>query len=67
MRALCAASESKLLLDPALCNFGLRRAAGESAVLAPSPVTMPKATKNAAELGGMLEAHLRDEAVWGKL
>merc|ERR1740124_496080 len=46
----------KVLLDPALCNFGLRSAAAAAAVLAPSPVTLPKATKNAAELAHMLEA-----------
>ena len=33
----------KVLLDPALCNFGLRSAAAAAAVLAPSPVTQPVA------------------------
>ena len=52
----------KLLLDPSLCNFGLRSAAAAAAVLAPSPVTLPKAIKNEAELTHILEAHLRDGA-----
>jgi Xaa-Pro aminopeptidase len=52
----------KVLLDPSLCNFGLRSAAAAAAVLAPSPVTLPKASKNEAELAHMLEAHLRDGA-----
>ena len=49
----------KVLLDPSLCNFGLRSAAAAAAVLAPSPVTLPKASKNEAELAHMLEAHPR--------
>lgn len=58
VRALCQRG-GKVLLDPWLCNFGLRSACGDAAVLAPSPVTLAKATKNAAELAGMLEARGR--------
>ena len=52
----------RILLDPKLLNYGLRQAAGESAVLCPSPIQRPKAIKNSAELGGMREAHLTDGA-----
>ena len=56
----------KAMFDPALANYGLYLAAEGAAVLAPSPVALPKATKNDAELAGMLDAHLRDGAALAK-
>jgi len=40
----------------------LRLAAGSNALLAPSPLLIPKACKNEAELAGMMEAHMQDGA-----
>jgi Xaa-Pro aminopeptidase len=57
-----AASGAKIMLDPDKMNYGLKLAAGDAALAKPSPVTLPKAKKNAAELGGMLGAHLEDGA-----
>ncbi len=52
----------KLMLDPERINFALRSAAGAAALEAPSPLALPKALKNSAELAGMRAAHLRDGA-----
>jgi len=60
--AALAAQGKKLMLDPKSVNYALRRAAGENAVLATSPLILRKACKNDAELDGMLEAHLTDGA-----
>jgi len=57
-----AASGEKLMLDSDKVNYALRLAAGAAAVTKPSPVTMPKACKNEAELSGMREAHREDGA-----
>ena len=58
-----AASGQPVMLDASNLNYGLRIAAGDRALLRPSPITLPKACKNAAELDGMLEAHLIDGTV----
>ena len=57
-----AASGAKLMFDPDKMNYGLNLAAGDAAVRKASPVTLPKACKNDAELAGMLEAHMEDGA-----
>ena len=46
----------KLMLDPERINFALRSAAGAAALEAPSPLALPKALKNSAELAGMRAA-----------
>lgn len=51
-----------IMLDPKTVNYGLRLAAGDRAVLTSSPITLPKAMKNDAEIAGMQEAHLADGA-----
>lgn len=61
VRALVQAG-GRVMLDPAKVNFALRVAAGEAALEQPSPLSMPKAMKNDAELAGMLSAHLKDGA-----
>jgi len=55
-----------MMLDPERVNYGLRLAAGDRALLAPSPITLPKAIKNDAEIAGMMEAHLVDGAAVAK-
>lgn len=50
----------RIWLDPNTTSMALRAAAGESAHLEQSPIVLAKAQKNAAELEGMREAHLRD-------
>jgi len=60
------ADGTRILLDPKLLNYGLREAASETAVLHTSPIQRPKAIKNAAELSGMIEAHLTDGASLAK-
>lgn len=57
-----SAGGSRVAFDPALVNFAMVGAAGERAVHLPSPLALPKAMKNEAELEGMLEAHLTDGA-----
>lgn len=59
------AARASVLLDPARTNSKAALAltsAGGTAVSVPSPPMVAKALKNAAELSGMLEAHLRDSA-----
>lgn len=57
-----AAQGRRLMFDASAVNFAIGKAAGERAVRAPSPLGLPKAMKNEAELAGMREAHLRDGA-----
>jgi Xaa-Pro aminopeptidase len=56
-------SDSKILLDSALSNAAMALAleqAGASLVLGPDPVLLPKAAKNAVEIEGSRQAHIRD-------
>ncbi|EOD33115.1 hypothetical protein EMIHUDRAFT_63427 [Emiliania huxleyi CCMP1516] len=62
VRRLADEEGKTLLIDPKSVNYGLRLAAGGRAALATSPLILRKARKNAAELAGMLEAHLTDAA-----
>ena len=62
VRDLASTGGTKLFLDPERVNYGLYLAAGEAAVPKSSPLTLPKACKNAAELDGMMQAHLQDGA-----
>jgi Xaa-Pro aminopeptidase len=62
VQELAATGGMRLLLDPERINYGLYLSAGEAAVPKPSPLTLPKACKNGAELEGMMEAHLEDGA-----
>lgn len=57
-----ATAGARLSLDPTSVNYALRMAAGEKALLSPSPLMMPKAIKNDAEVAGMVEAHAKDGA-----
>jgi len=57
-----ASQGKKLLLDPEKSTFAMLTAAADAAVLSPSPVTLPKALKNSAELAGMQQAHAVDGA-----
>ena len=43
-------------------TYALRRAAGSAAVERSSPLSLPKACKNEAELKGMFNVHYRDGA-----
>jgi len=60
----------RIAFDPATTSIGLKNAAKEeksdSFIERPSPIDMPKATKNEAELAGMREAHLRDGVALAK-
>ena len=66
VRALASSDHGPILLDPKALNYGLREAAGDDAVLHASPISVPKACKNEAELSGMREAHLTDGASLAK-
>mmetsp|Transcript_48826 Transcript_48826/g.104216 ORF Transcript_48826/g.104216 Transcript_48826/m.104216 type:complete len:705 (-) Transcript_48826:323-2437(-) len=55
-------SGGKLLLDPKQTNYALLCAAGAACVRGDSPISLPKASKNDAELRGMMQAHLVDGA-----
>lgn len=58
-----AALEGPVSLDPATAPeqiFHLIEQAGQTITEAPDPVILPKAIKNAAEIQGMRQAHLRD-------
>jgi len=57
-----AAEGRRLMFDPKLTNAALHEAAAGGALLRPSPLSLPKACKNSAELEGMQCAHLRDGA-----
>jgi Xaa-Pro aminopeptidase len=50
----------KTMADPAQLNWRLYRAIEGSVVNAPSPISLPKSLKNAVELEGMKNAHIRD-------
>jgi Xaa-Pro aminopeptidase len=56
-------SESKVLFDASLSNAAMALAlkqAGASLVFGPDPVLLPKAAKNAVEIEGSRQAHIRD-------
>jgi len=58
---------AKVLIDPALAGVGIADAiteAGGTLIEAQDPVLLPKAVKNAVELKGAREAHLRDAAAY---
>lgn len=60
-------SGAKVMIDPALAGIGIADAitgAGGTLVEAQDPVLLPKAVKNATELQGTREAHLRDAAAY---
>mmetsp|Transcript_16804 Transcript_16804/g.50883 ORF Transcript_16804/g.50883 Transcript_16804/m.50883 type:complete len:382 (+) Transcript_16804:1151-2296(+) len=66
---LCLHTRSPLLLSSMVCfgslsqvTYALRRAAGSAAVERSSPLSLPKACKNEAELKGMFNVHYRDGA-----
>ncbi|CAM9253319.1 unnamed protein product [Heterosigma akashiwo] len=57
------AAGSKLMLDKARVNYAIFRAVPEGQVVAKtSPLQLPKARKNEAEIAGMRAAHARDGA-----
>lgn len=58
---------ARVLVDPALAGIGIADAitgAGGTLVEAQDPVLLPKAVKNAVELKGAREAHIRDAAAY---
>lgn len=62
--------EGPVRIDPATAPeaaFRLLEAAGTDVARAADPAILPKARKNAAELGGMRAAHLRDGAAMVRL
>lgn len=58
---------ARVQIDPALAGIGIAEAiteAGGTLIEAQDPVLLPKAVKNAVELKGAREAHLRDAAAY---
>ncbi|MCK7613526.1 aminopeptidase P family protein [Roseibium sediminicola] len=58
---------ARVLIDPALAGIGIADAitgAGGTLVEAQDPVLLPKAIKNATELKGAREAHIRDAVAY---
>lgn len=52
--------EGRLQVDGDTLNYHLSRALGADVVMAPSPVQLRKAVKNAVEIAGMRSCHIRD-------
>jgi Xaa-Pro aminopeptidase len=63
--ALDGLSGQKVMIDPALSSawyFDRLETAGATVVRAPDPCAVPRATKNAVEIEGSRQAHIRDGA-----
>jgi len=56
------ASEGKVIMDPAQVNWSLYQAAGEAVLPRTSPIVLAKSLKNATELEGFRQCHIRDGA-----
>lgn len=56
------ANDGKIIMDPAQVNWSLYSAAGESALSRTSPIVLAKSLKNAVELEGFRQCHIRDGA-----
>ena len=54
------ALEGRVLVDPGTLNYHLRALLQAEPVLAPSPVALRKAVKNATEIDGMVRRHVED-------
>ena len=54
------ALEGRVLVDPGTLNYHLRALLQAEPVLAPSPVALRKAVKNATEIEGMVRRHIED-------
>lgn len=55
-----AVNDDVVLADPAVVNWRLYLSLGKNVKATVSPVTLPKSLKNAAEIEGMRQSHIRD-------
>ena len=56
------ATTGKIWVDPDQLNWRLYKAVSQSVLEKTSPITLPKAIKNDAELNGIRSCHIRDGA-----
>ncbi len=68
-QALAALKDQRVLIDPAQSSawyFEALEQAGVTIVRAPDPCALPRACKNAAEIQGARDAHVRDGAAFAR-